>query len=58
MMSEAADFRKWAARIARQAGREPDPKEAQRLKSIAEYWIKLAEIEDWHHDSQNNATTH
>ena len=44
-MSEAADFRGWAARIARQAGQARDAKEAQRLMSIAEYWVKLAEME-------------
>jgi hypothetical protein len=38
-MSEAPDFRSWAARVARQAGEEPDAKEAQRLMSIAEYWV-------------------
>jgi len=39
-MSEASDFRGWAARIARQAGQERDAKEARRLMSIAEYWGK------------------
>jgi len=46
-MSEAPDFRSWAARVARQADKEPDSDEAQRLMSIADYWVKLAEIEDW-----------
>jgi hypothetical protein len=45
-MSQGADFRSWAAQVARQAGEEPDAKEAQRLMSIAEYWVKLADIED------------
>ena len=45
-MSQTPDFRRWAARVARQAGEEPDAKEAQRLMSIAEYWAKLADIED------------
>lgn len=49
-MSEARDFRRWAAQVARQAGEEPDANEAQRLLSIAEYWVKLAEIEDWERD--------
>jgi hypothetical protein len=59
-MSESPDFRKWAARVARQAGKELDPGEAHRLMSIAEYWVKLADIEDWQRDSQasENATTH
>jgi hypothetical protein len=57
-MSEAADFRGWAARIARQAGQERDAKEAQRLKSIAAYWVKLAEIEDWQRDTAINETSH
>jgi len=44
-MSEARDFRRWAAQVARQAGEEPDANEAQRLLSIAEYWVRLAEME-------------
>ena len=43
-MSEAPDFRGWAARVARQAGEEPDADEARRLMGIAEYWVRLAEI--------------
>jgi hypothetical protein len=46
-MSEAENFRKWAAQVARQAGEEPDANEARRLKGIAEYWVRLAELEDW-----------
>jgi hypothetical protein len=57
-MSEAADFRGWAARIARQAGQERDAKEAQRLMSIAEYWVKLAEMEDWQRHTPINETSH
>jgi len=48
-MSEAPDFRRWAAQLARQAGEEPDAKEPRRLMSIAEYWVKLAE--DWQRES-------
>jgi hypothetical protein len=59
-MSESSDFRKWAAKIARQAGKERDPGEAYRLMSIAEYWVKLADIKDRQRDGQagTNATTH
>ena len=57
-MSEASDFRGWAARIARQAGQERDAKEAQRLMSIAEYWVKLAEIEDWQRNNPIRAAAH
>jgi hypothetical protein len=59
-MSESSDFRKWAARVARQADRERDANEAHRLMSIAEYWTRLADIEDWQRDSQTaeSATTH
>jgi hypothetical protein len=46
MMSEAESFRKWAAQVARQAGEEPDANQARRLLSIAEYWVRLAEVED------------
>jgi hypothetical protein len=51
-MSEASDFRKWAARVARQADDERDANEAHRLMSIAEYWTRLADIEDWQRDGQ------
>jgi hypothetical protein len=51
-MSEASDFRKWAARVARQADGERDANEAHRLMSIAEYWTRLADIEDWQRDGQ------
>jgi len=57
-MSEAPDFRGWAARVARQAGQERDAKEAQRLMSIAAYWVKLAELEDWQRDTPINQTSH
>jgi hypothetical protein len=57
-MSEAPDFRVWAARIARQAGQEPDAKEAQRLMNIAQYWVKLAEMEDWQRATPTNETSH
>jgi len=33
-MTEAENFRKWAAQVARQAGEEPDANEVQRLLSI------------------------
>ena len=49
-MSESADFRSWAARVARQATKEPDTCEAQRLRSIAGYWERLADVEDWRSD--------
>ncbi|MDB5610100.1 MAG: hypothetical protein JWP25_7000 [Bradyrhizobium sp.] len=45
-MSNAFYFRKWAAQVARQAGEEPDEAEAERLLSIAEYWVQLADSED------------
>ncbi|WP_213770251.1 hypothetical protein [Bradyrhizobium sp. dw_78] len=59
-MSESPDFRKWAARVAGQAGKERNASEAHRLMSIAEYWTRLADIEDWQRDSQSgeNTTAH
>jgi hypothetical protein len=56
-MSEAENFRKWAAQIARQAGEEPDANEAQRLLGIAEYWVRLAELEDWQHNCPVSAVS-
>jgi hypothetical protein len=49
-MSEGPDFRKWAARLASQAGKERDSHEVQRLMSIAEYWKRRADIDDWERD--------
>ena len=57
-MSEARDFRRWAAQVARQAGEEPDANEAQRLLSIAEYWVRLTEIEDWQRGRPGQDTSH
>jgi len=45
-ISAAPDFRRWAARVALQAGEQHDAREAQRLTSIAEYWMRLAEMDD------------
>ena len=46
-MSESANFRSWAARVASQAAKESDDSEVLRLMSIAVYWEKLADLEDW-----------
>jgi hypothetical protein len=51
-MSKSPDFRSWAARAARQATKERDASEAQRLMSIAKYWERLADIEDWQRDDE------
>jgi len=50
IMSEGPDFRKWAARLASQAGKERDSHEVQRLMSIAEYWKRLADIDERERD--------
>lgn len=49
-MSDAPDFRSWAARVAGQATQERDDSEVLRLMSIAGYWERLADIEDWQRD--------
>lgn len=49
-MSESADFRSWAARVASQAAKERNESEVLRLMSIAEYWKRLADIDDWERD--------
>jgi hypothetical protein len=49
-MSGDPDFRGWAARLAVKAGNEPDPEECQRLMSIADYWKRLADLDDWERD--------
>ena len=57
-MPEARDFRNWAARVADQAGKESDLGEVERLTSIAEYWNRLADIEDWERDARSGETRH
>ena len=56
-MSEAPDIRRWATQVARQAGEEPDAQEALRLMRIAEYWVKLADLEDRQRESTVCETT-
>jgi hypothetical protein len=55
-----AGFQEVAAIAARQAGEERDASEVHRLTSIVEYWVRLAEIEDWERESQasENSTSH
>jgi hypothetical protein len=49
-MSVSPDFRSWAARVAGQAAKERDDSEVLRLMSIAGYWERLADLEDWERD--------
>ena len=51
-MSDESKLRKWAAEAARQAKAEKDANEARRLASFAQYWTKLADLEDWRRDDQ------
>jgi hypothetical protein len=46
-MSVSPDFRSWAARVADQAASERDDREVLRLMSIALYWQRLADLQDW-----------
>jgi hypothetical protein len=48
-MSDTPDFKKLAAKVARRA-EEATGEEAECLISISEYWVKLAQIEEWEHD--------
>jgi hypothetical protein len=59
-MPQSPDFRRWAARVAGQAAKERDDSEAMRLMSIAGYWERLADIEDWERDGlpASEAKTH
>jgi hypothetical protein len=50
-MPESPDFRSWAARVASQAAKERDDSEVLRLMSIAKYWERLADLQDWQRDS-------
>ena len=53
-MTSGLHFRKWATQVARQAGEEPDAAEAQRLLSIAEYWVQLADSEESNQPTQGD----
>jgi hypothetical protein len=59
-MPQSPDFRSWAARVADQAAKERDDSEVLRLMSIAGYWERLADIEDWQRDGlpPSEAKTH
>jgi hypothetical protein len=46
-MPASPDFRSWATRVANQAANERDDREVLRLMSIAVYWERLADLEDW-----------
>jgi hypothetical protein len=46
-MSDQSKLRQWAAEAARQAMTEKDPNEARRLSSLAQYWTRLADAEQW-----------
>jgi hypothetical protein len=50
-MSDESKLRQWAAEAARQAKTEKDADEARRLASFAQYWNRLADLEDWRRDS-------
>jgi hypothetical protein len=51
-MSDQSKLRKWAAEAARQAKTEKDANEARRLASFAQYWTRLADLEDWQRDHE------
>jgi len=51
-MSDQSKLRKWAAEAARQAATEKDENEARRLSSFAQYWTRLADVEDWQRDHE------
>jgi hypothetical protein len=50
-MSDESKLRKWAAEAARQAQTEKDADEARRLTSFAQYWTRLADLEEWRRDN-------
>ena len=51
-MAEESKLRKWAAEAAQQARTEKDANEARRLWSLAQYWTRLADEEDFRRDDQ------
>jgi hypothetical protein len=51
-MSDQSKLRKWAAEAARQAKAEKDANEARRLVSFAQYWTRLADLEEWKQDDR------
>jgi hypothetical protein len=57
-MSVSLDFRSWAARVADQAASEGDDREVLRLMSIAVYWERLADLEDWQQPGASKTKMH
>jgi hypothetical protein len=51
-MSDQSKLRKWAAEAARQAEAEKDANEARRMSSFAQYWTRLADLEEWKRDDR------
>jgi hypothetical protein len=51
-MSNESNLRRWAAEAAGQAKTEKDADEARRLLSLAQYWTRLADAEDWQRDNE------
>jgi hypothetical protein len=50
--ADESKLRKWAAEAARQAKVEKDANEARRLVSFAQYWTRLADLEEWKRDDR------
>ncbi|WP_168202947.1 MULTISPECIES: hypothetical protein [unclassified Tardiphaga] len=46
-MRPADDFRNRAVQFTRQAAAQADADDASRLLSIASYWFRLADAEEW-----------
>jgi hypothetical protein len=46
-MRPADDFRQRAIQFTHKAAHQPNDEEADRLRSIAAYWFRLADAEEW-----------
>jgi hypothetical protein len=46
-MRPADDFRRRAIQFVHKAAQQSDEDEADRLRSIARYWFRLADAEEW-----------
>lgn len=57
-MRPSDDFRQRAIQFTHKAAQQADADEANRLLSIASYWFRLADAEEWSVEPASQKTNH
>jgi hypothetical protein len=57
-MRPSDDFRQRAIQFTHKAAQQADADEANRLRNIASYWLRLADAEEWSIDRAVQKTNH